>query len=85
MTDPGALKAQIAGIRVAGYAVSKGERLAGSVGIAAPVQAQDGRVYGSLLLTVPEFRFSPDDEEGLASTVLAYAGRLSRLLVHHTP
>jgi len=85
ITDPDALKAQIAQIRSAGYAVSKGERLAGSVGIAAPVRAQNGRVYGSLLLTVPEFRFSPDDEARLAAMVVTYAERLSRLLVPHTP
>ncbi len=73
VTDPGALRRNLDDVRRRGYAVSHGERVAGGVGIAAPVLAGGGRLVGVVGITMPEQRYSPADEPRLVGLVLAAA------------
>jgi IclR family acetate operon transcriptional repressor len=64
-------------IRAEGYSVTKGEQLQGAVGLAAPVFGVGDRVAGSLLLTVPELRFSSVSVKRVVKALLAQAKTLS--------
>jgi DNA-binding IclR family transcriptional regulator len=66
------LSSELQAIRRKGYAFSRAKRLAGAIGIGAPIFASDGNVIGDLVLTIPEQRF-----ERKASA------KLARLLVKH--
>lgn len=68
VTDPIRLLALLKQIRSRGYALTRGQRLLGAVGIAAPIFGEDGSVLGDICLTVPEQRFTGAD------------GRLPRLV-----
>ena len=56
VTDPAALRAELAAIRQAGYAVSYGEVDPGVRGIAAPILGADGQVIAGLSTVGPSFR-----------------------------
>ena len=56
--------------------MSHGERLAGAVGIAAPVWDNGSRISGSVQLTIPEFRFAEKRVGFLAQEVIRSAERL---------
>lgn len=73
VTDPDALARNLETVRRKGYALSRGERVAGGVGIAAPVLGSGGRLTGVVGITLPEQRFRRDDEARLADFVLAAA------------
>jgi DNA-binding IclR family transcriptional regulator len=60
VVDPATLRAQLARVRKAGYAVSFGERPEGAVGIAAPILDTVGVAAGSVQLTIPKHRFKPE-------------------------
>lgn len=80
VTDRARLDADLARIRRNGYAISQGERVAGAVGIGAPVFRPNGEIAGTLLITIPSFRFDASCESRLASLVMRYAGRLTPYL-----
>jgi IclR family transcriptional regulator, acetate operon repressor len=63
-------------IRQNGYAITKGQRIPGSVGIGAPIWSRGGVVVGSLSLTIPEQRFDPSVQEDLAGLVIGCAARI---------
>lgn len=79
VTDRAALLANLAAVRREGYALSRGERVPGGVGVAAPVLV-DGALAGVVGITLPEQRFSRDDEPRLARLVLAAAGDVASRL-----
>lgn len=59
--DPDALRRKFRQIRKNGYAMSRGERIPGAgVGVGAPVFNRYGRVIGSVVVTVPAFRWKKD-------------------------
>lgn len=72
-TDPHALARNLAAVRRKGYALSRGERVPGGVGVAAPVLGPGGRLAGAVGITMPAQRFAARDEARLAGTVLAAA------------
>jgi DNA-binding IclR family transcriptional regulator len=78
VTDPDALRRALADVRRRGYAVSRGERVLGGVGVAAPVLARDGRLLGAVGVGVPEQRYRKSDEPRLAERVIAAAGEVAR-------
>jgi DNA-binding IclR family transcriptional regulator len=80
ITDPDLLPPVLEQVRQRGYAVSTGERTPGAVGIAAPIYAADGRVVGSVGITLPEQRFSPDSEQKLAAFVIEAARAITEHL-----
>ncbi len=67
----------LAAIRARGYALSLGQRIAGAVGIFAPVFGPGGRVTGSLGFTIPEQRFDPAREAEFAHEACRLAAELS--------
>lgn len=81
VVDIETLHAQLGDIRREGFAISHGERLTGAVGLAVPLRSRDGFGFGSLLLTIPEFRFEGDAASELARVVVGYARRIEDFLV----
>jgi DNA-binding IclR family transcriptional regulator len=75
-----ALEKDLALIRKRGYDVTRGQKIAGAVGISAPVFGVDGKVVGSLCVTVPESRISAKDHPRLGAMVSSAARRLSQAL-----
>jgi len=71
------LASDLASIRARGYALSFGQRIAGAVGIFAPVFNASGRVTGSLGYTIPEHRYDAAREPEFASNACRLAAALS--------
>ncbi|GAA3447592.1 IclR family transcriptional regulator [Planomonospora venezuelensis] len=59
ITDPEKLRAELAGIRARGYAVSLGERQVGAASVAAPVFDRDRHVVAAVGVCGPITRFEP--------------------------
>lgn len=74
------LQEQLRKIRDDGVAVSSGQKIAGAVGINAPIFGADGSVLGSLGVTVPELRIRDADLDGLRKLISGSADRLSSML-----
>lgn len=71
------LDRELAIVRERGYAVSHGQKIAGAVGIAAPVFQANGKVVGSLGVTAPEARITRKDEVRIGDLVQRTADKLS--------
>jgi IclR family acetate operon transcriptional repressor len=71
------LRAALGRIRHQGYAQTRGVRVAGAVGIAAPVRGGHGEILGSVGLTMPEQRFERDSEAGVRDLVVRCARAVS--------
>jgi IclR family acetate operon transcriptional repressor len=78
ITDPDALRGQLDEVRERGYAVTRGERVLGGVGLAAPILAGDGRLLGVVGIGLPEQRYRASDEARLAKRVIAAANAVAR-------
>lgn len=75
--DPEALKLQLAALARQGYAVSRGEVVAGYVSICAPVFGADGQMAAAINVAAPESRMSAEEIERIAPLVKAAAQTLS--------
>jgi IclR family acetate operon transcriptional repressor len=71
-----ALRKDLEKARAAGYATSFGERVAGMIGVAAPLMAGDS-VVGSLAVAIPTWRPPRDGIDHVGRTVRKYAEELS--------
>ncbi len=80
VTDPAQLARALAHIRRQGYAITRGERTPGAVGIAAPIHGAAGACIGSVGITLPEQRFQPEDEGQQAERVITAARTISEQL-----
>lgn len=80
LTTPAELEDAIADIRHKGYAITRGQRAAGAVGIAAPVWNEARTVAGNIMVTVPEQRFDPALEPDLSAAVMRAAAEMTRLI-----
>ncbi len=80
ITDPMLLEQELALVRQRGYAFSRGQRIAGTVGITAPIWGPSSRVVGSLGLTIPEQRFDDAKASGLGSLVVEHAALVTTQL-----
>jgi DNA-binding IclR family transcriptional regulator len=78
ITQPDVLRTDLARIRREGGAVSHGERRLEAVGIGAPIFDNRSELAGSLLVTVPAYRSTPEDEARILSLVKIAAERISR-------
>jgi IclR family transcriptional regulator, acetate operon repressor len=76
ITDVSELRAELEQIRARGYALSRGERMAGAASVAAPVFDQGGRPIAVLSLSGPVERFVPV-AEAAAELLLDSTRRLS--------
>jgi DNA-binding IclR family transcriptional regulator len=74
------LDRDLAAIRARGYEVTQGQKIAGAVGIAAPVFGAGGKVLGSICVTVPDTRIAPKDYPRLGERVRATAAQVSAAL-----
>lgn len=80
ITDAKRLRKTLQTIRDDGYAFSKGERVSDVAGIAAPIFDARGGIAGSLLIAIPQFRFSSKDKLPLARQAIACAAHTDILL-----
>lgn len=67
-------------IRRQGYAHTRGERVAGAVGVLAPVFDENNAIYGALGFTVPEQRFREEQLPLLVRSAMHHARRVSSAL-----
>jgi DNA-binding IclR family transcriptional regulator len=74
---PDEVEAAVSLVRERGYALSRGERLVGAVGIAVPVFDCVGNVYGDISLTIPEQRYEDALERTLVSTLLQVGAQVT--------
>jgi DNA-binding IclR family transcriptional regulator len=77
ITEAYRIEAEIATIRRQGFAFTRGQRIPGAVGIAAPVFGGNGDVIGDVCLTIPEQRFDEAGKDRLVDLLLACAKRSS--------
>jgi len=69
--------ADLAVPRQRGYAFTPGQRVEGAVGLGAPFYGANGKIVGSLCLTIPQNRFDPKQEKILGRALIEHAARLS--------
>jgi len=77
IASPEALRREIRKIRKQGYATSRGQRLEGAVAVGGSVFGPDGRIYASLVLTIPSDRYRRLDPNLLVRLVTDAARRIS--------
>ncbi|MGH6989028.1 MAG: IclR family transcriptional regulator [Stellaceae bacterium] len=77
---PSVLRRELRQIRDRGYTCSEGQRIKGAVGVAAPVFRTDGRIFGSLCVTLPKLRYTRHMAERLPPLVVEQARALSTVL-----
>jgi|Laugresbdmm110dd_1035094.scaffolds.fasta_scaffold03904_2 IclR family acetate operon transcriptional repressor len=85
IVDPLELRNSIAAVRTRGYAITRGQRIPGVVGIAAPVFYPDGGLLGSMYVSVPEQRFDEHREEPISTVLLACCSAFTRQLSNPLP
>lgn len=85
VSDPVELKRQLEEIRQKGWAISHGERTPEAVAIASPIFDSDFSVIGSLLVSIPSYRFMSEMESSIHLLVKEGAEQLSHLLGYHPP
>lgn len=74
------LDKDLAAIRERGYDVTHGQKIAGAIGISAPVFGVDGKVVASICVTTPESRIKAKDYPRLGALVCSTATRLSQAI-----
>lgn len=75
-----ALEKVLAAIRKRGFDITYGQKLAGAVGIGAPVFGIDGKVLGSICVTIPKTRIATKNRLRLGKLVRATTAELSAAL-----
>lgn len=78
ITEPYRLEQALEEIRRKGYAFSRGQRIVGAVGLAAPIFGGSGSVVGDISMSVPEQRFDPSSEGLLAEMLLECCAAITR-------
>ncbi len=78
--DGGPSEAELRRVRVQGYSLSAGERLAGGTAMSAPVFDRSGRLCAALSVSGPRFRFTLARARGCAPALTAAARRISAAL-----
>lgn len=74
------LREELERVRRNGYAQSRGSRIPGAVGLAAPVFAARSQIFGSICVTIPEQRYEPRAHKSLVGRLRQAATQLSVLL-----
>jgi DNA-binding IclR family transcriptional regulator len=80
VTDPVAIREELERIRARGYVVSAGQRIKGGCGIGAPVFGIDGKVFGNIVVALPEERLLICDVGELGGWVKDAAREVSEAL-----
>ncbi len=79
-TDRVALEQALVRVRQQGYALTRGERTPGAVGIGSPIFGPVGQIIGSVGITLPEQRFRSEDERQQAERVIVAARKITEQL-----
>ncbi|MFT0860739.1 IclR family transcriptional regulator [Ancylobacter sp. G4_0304] len=74
--DEARLREKLTEVASRGYALTRGEKVAGAVGIAVPVRGSGSTVIGSIGLTIPAARFVPVHGDVYIAILKAAAARL---------
>ncbi|MGW8762635.1 IclR family transcriptional regulator [Streptomyces sp. NPDC055815] len=82
LTDPDALRAALAEIRILGVAVEQQESNPDVSCVAAPVRNRSGRIVAALSVSVPAHRWNDDRENELTALAVKGAAGLSARLGH---
>lgn len=85
ITDPARLRAELARIATAGYAIDDIENEEGVRCIAAPLRDASGRARAAISVSAPSYRFSLEDAHALAPVLLAHAATISTRLGYTHP
>lgn len=80
ITDPQALRDELARVRERGYAVDDGEHQPGLRCIGAPIRDQMGRVFASVSASASALQSPPERERAIADLVIYNAQRISERL-----
>lgn len=83
--NPRQLNSELSAIRKRGYAISRGQREAGAVGIGAPIFGHDACVVGDLVITSPEQRFDRAKADTLGKLVRSHAELITKDLGGYYP
>jgi IclR family transcriptional regulator, KDG regulon repressor len=80
VTNPSRIKKELDDIRINGYAFSDGELTPEGVGFACPIFDGNKRVIGSLVITLPAYRFREEQSANFVTLLKESSERLSRLM-----
>jgi len=80
IVDHGELRSELAAIRRRGYAIDNEEHEVGVRCVGAPIRDASGAVVGSLSISGPSARVTPDAVDGLSRRLLQVTGQISSLL-----
>lgn len=80
ITDPDALRAELAAIRERGYSISDEDLDLGACAIAAPIFDRHGAVIAGVSIAVPASRFGEAERTSYRAAVMAAAAEISRRL-----
>ena len=83
ITERFRLEAELQQIRERGYAITRGQRVSGAVGIAAPVFGSSGEVVADICLTIPEIRFDPNSESRISALLKECADQVTKATGGH--
>jgi IclR family acetate operon transcriptional repressor len=84
-TTAAAIRRLLEPVRKAGYAASIQELTAGACGVSAPLLRADGQAIGSIGVSGPMQRLTPDRREALVEPVRKAAAEVSAALQRHPP
>jgi len=80
VTERYKMEALMAETRERGYAITRGHRIAGAVGFAAPIFDSGGKVMADICLTIPESRFDEHSEGRIAELLIQCADEVTRAI-----
>ena len=80
ITERYKLEAELQKIRKRGYAITRGQRTPGAVGLGAPIFNSNGEVVGDICLTLPESRFDADNQDRIAELLRACADEVTKAI-----
>jgi DNA-binding IclR family transcriptional regulator len=80
ITERYRLEIELQRIRERGYAITRGQRTPGAVGLGAPVFNSNGEVVGDICLTIPETRFDPSSEARIAELLKGCANEVTKAI-----
>ena len=85
ITDPAALRRELARVRERGYAVSVEELEPGFVAVGVPIRSADGSVVAAISLGGPKGRLTPEEVAAYTRRLPAAAGRIAARLGFREP
>lgn len=77
ITEPKRLKAEIATISRQGFALSNGEMIRGTYGIAAPIFSLSGNVIAALSISAPNHRLEEKQRKQMVQLIVAAANKIT--------